>query len=340
MKAKSEQAAEEDHVSEKIIQKRSILHSLLGLFHAGVALAFFSAVLGYFGSYYFLIDLFSHFRLVYSLAFVLGIVVALLTSQKVFLRLWVLAFFINGFSVFSMFYPDSTAKADSNGHSLRVMTINVLRSNSEKQAVTDAILKHNPDILIAVEVDQPWARVFSEALSAQWPHALVDDRFDNYGVLIYSKFPLIQGESFESPMAYVPTIRAEVKLGEDSCVVYGVHTFPPMSDFNATALQSQLADIAQRVSRETKPVILMGDLNSTPWSAYFKRFLRNSGLVDSQQGFGPQSSWPTNLPYIGLPIDHVLISPEIFVKTRKIGSHNGSDHRPVYADLVIPKRIQ
>ena len=64
--------------------------------------------------------------------------------------------------------------------------------------------------------------------------------------------------------------------------------------------------------------------------------MKRTKLVDSQKGFGPQSSWPTELPYLGIPIDHIVTSPNITTIRRKIGGHIGSDHRPVIADLMIP----
>ena len=97
-----------------------------------------------------------------------------------------------------------------------------------------------------------------------------------------------------------------------------------------------MADLARRIKAETVPVIVTGDFNSTPWSANYRWFVAQTGLIDTQQGLGPQPSWPTELPYLGIPIDHVLTSRTIATAKRRIGRWNGSDHRPVVADLLIP----
>lgn len=310
---------------------------LFNLVHAGLFAAFLGSIIGFGGRLHFLLDLFAHFRLIYAVSLLAGCVIAFFQKRRKLLALWAVGLLINLLAMGPLFLSPKVQPLTSQSQKLRVMSVNVLRKNDQKLAVVDAVIQADPDIVIAVEVDQPWAQAFQKALGDGWPHSLVADRFDNYGILIYSKWPLIKAETFESLVAYVPTIRAEVQLQNASIVVYGVHTFPPLSDFNAIALQTQLADIAERVTGESLPVVVMGDLNSTPWSAYFKKFLKQANLVDSQKGFGPQSSWPSNFPYFGLPIDHVLTSPMVITKTRRIGSYNGSDHFPVTADLLVPQ---
>lgn len=82
-------------------------------------------------------------------------------------------------------------------------------------------------------------------------------------------------------------------------------------------------------------MILIGDLNTTSWSYYFKNFIKAMQLVDSRKGFGLQTTWPSILPIMAITIDHILISPDIKVLNHKIGPHIGSDHYPVFVELVI-----
>jgi endonuclease/exonuclease/phosphatase family metal-dependent hydrolase len=61
------------------------------------------------------------------------------------------------------------------------------------------------------------------------------------------------------------------------------------------------------------------------------RDLRDGGL-----GFGIQCTWRNPLGYIRIPIDHVCVSPDIAVKRFTTGADIGSDHYPVFAELVLP----
>ena len=53
------------------------------------------------------------------------------------------------------------------------------------------------------------------------------------------------------------------------------------------------------------------------------------------QGFGVQPSWPTKPLILRIPIDHILVSKNIVTARRWIGPETGSDHLPVFADLVL-----
>jgi endonuclease/exonuclease/phosphatase (EEP) superfamily protein YafD len=97
----------------------------------------------------------------------------------------------------------------------------------------------------------------------------------------------------------------------------------------------QLEKLAQLVRDQKKPVLLVGDLNVSPWSSYFTRLLKNSGLKNSMKGFGFQPSWPSNTSFLRIPIDHVLYTPEIVIRNRAVGPDVGSDHLPVIVDFAL-----
>ena len=312
-----------------------LLHRLASLFQAGVFLAVVGSVVGFFGAWHWLIDLFSHFRLVYGLAIGLGVLLALGQKQRRVARVWTLAFLVNAVPVVGLFLP-SPAVVAPQAQPLRLMFVNVLRKNPDKTVAIDAMIKADPDVIVAVEVDHLWGSAMQQALAARWAHGKVADRSDNFGIAIFSKRPIDQIDIFESPGNYVPSLRAEITAGTQKTVIYGTHPFPPMSAFTHRGWQEHMADLARRIKAETVPVIVTGDFNSTPWSANYRWFVAQTGLIDTQQGLGPQPSWPTELPYLGIPIDHVLTSRTIATAKRRIGRWNGSDHRPVVADLLIP----
>ncbi|MEE8238524.1 MAG: endonuclease/exonuclease/phosphatase family protein, partial [Nitrososphaerales archaeon] len=96
-----------------------------------------------------------------------------------------------------------------------------------------------------------------------------------------------------------------------------------------------ITEVSKSVSDQEDPILLLGDLNITPWSPIFKDFLRSTGLRDSREGFGLQPSWPTWFPPAWIPIDHVLVSSNVTVYDRKIERDIGSDHYPVIVDFSV-----
>ncbi|MEM7233873.1 MAG: endonuclease/exonuclease/phosphatase family protein, partial [Planctomycetota bacterium] len=86
------------------------------------------------------------------------------------------------------------------------------------------------------------------------------------------------------------------------------------------------------LTRETQ-CLLLGDLNTTPFSPYFSKLLDETGLQNSARGFGLQASWPSLLSVLGIPLDHVLHSEDIVVVDRSTRAGAGSDHRAVIVDF-------
>lgn len=77
----------------------------------------------------------------------------------------------------------------------------------------------------------------------------------------------------------------------------------------------------------------------SPSNYYFARLLDEGRLNDSEQGFGPQQSWSTELLIPVVPIDHFLVSRDIEVTNRALGPNIGSDHLPVYVDLLVKRSV-
>lgn len=130
-----------------------------------------------------------------------------------------------------------------------------------------------------------------------------------------------------------------------------LHPRPPVKPLWYQRHRAHFARLEKEIGNEHTPLIVVGDLNTSPWSATFQHFLKSSGLQDSQQGFGLQPSWPTYIPKLNMPlrlfnvtvpvtvipIDHVLLSPDWAVLNRKTGLDIGSDHLPVIIQLQLTK---
>jgi endonuclease/exonuclease/phosphatase (EEP) superfamily protein YafD len=97
----------------------------------------------------------------------------------------------------------------------------------------------------------------------------------------------------------------------------------------------QLQTIASFLRPKTNPVLLLGDLNISPWSYYFEQLLTQANLRNSAYGWGVMPSWPVAFPALLIPIDHCLVSEGITIHQRRNGSAVGSDHYPVIVDFSL-----
>jgi endonuclease/exonuclease/phosphatase (EEP) superfamily protein YafD len=101
---------------------------------------------------------------------------------------------------------------------------------------------------------------------------------------------------------------------------------------------AQAGQLAAAVSRTTRPVIVAGDLNADDRSPVVRRLLA-TGLRDAFSsaaiGYGYTLGHALRPGFSFLRIDHVLVSRDIGVRDCEPGGRDGSEHRPVLADLWV-----
>jgi endonuclease/exonuclease/phosphatase (EEP) superfamily protein YafD len=108
----------------------------------------------------------------------------------------------------------------------------------------------------------------------------------------------------------------------------------PRSGHRFDERNEQYVKAAALAAASDIPVVILGDLNGTPFSPWFGRLLRDGGLKDTGKGFGLPATWRGN--GIGLPIDHILVSRSWRVLDRQVHPDRmGSDHHPVIAELTL-----
>lgn len=103
------------------------------------------------------------------------------------------------------------------------------------------------------------------------------------------------------------------------------------------------ASLASKQAVSSSPVLVVGDWNSSPWSARFQRTLDVHDLVTAYPEGWPQ---PTRYFFdyrlrwlLGAPVDHFAVSPDIGVLDVSLGPDIGSDHRPLEVTLQLPAGV-
>ncbi len=95
----------------------------------------------------------------------------------------------------------------------------------------------------------------------------------------------------------------------------------------------QLRFVARKLASIDGAVIVVGDLNTTPWAKPYQELLANCHLKDPRIGRGLLPSWPCFSFPFSIPIDHVLVSQNLKVLSLLLGPFVGSDHRPLVLDI-------
>jgi endonuclease/exonuclease/phosphatase (EEP) superfamily protein YafD len=125
----------------------------------------------------------------------------------------------------------------------------------------------------------------------------------------------------------IPLSKVIIPHENKKLTIFGAHPLAPLNFYLWKWRNEYTLELAEKLSQTDGPVIVTGDLNNTPWTHYFKQFIKRSGLLDASQGRGPLPTWPAGLAV--LPLDHCLHSKEVVIKKRQRGPDIGSDHYPL-----------
>lgn len=218
---------------------------------------------------------------------------------------------------------------------LRVMVANVWMPNRQAEALLSLVHRYEPDILLAVEADS-WWRSKLDALTPGYPHAVRFPLPNTYGMLLYSRYPLVRPEVRFLVEDDIPSIETGVRLPQGGGLrFYGLHPRPPRPTRlqDSTNRDAELVIVGEQVAGSDEPVIVAGDLNDVAWSYTTDLFQRISGLLDPRRGRGMYNSFNARLPLVRFPLDHIFHSGHFrLVRIERLGRF-GSDHFPLLAEL-------
>lgn len=290
---------------------------------------------GWLGALDWRLDLASHFRLHYAIAALLALALAAALRRR---RVAVIAGLLLAVELSQVAPLWLSRPGEAGAPAVRLLHFNALTSNPDKEAAVAWLAGAGADVVLVQEVDDAWVA----ALAGAPGHAVVEaaPRADNFGMALLlrqdAKDMLVR-TWLEEPVPGIPAIAAELDAGGRRIAVLGLHTLPPVSRAYASRRDAQLvaaAAWAQEQRAAGRAPVILGDLNASPFSAPLRRLLADAGLVDSERGFGLQASWPVDLPWLRIAIDHCLHDPSLVTTARALGPDLGSDHRPLRVDLA------
>jgi endonuclease/exonuclease/phosphatase (EEP) superfamily protein YafD len=224
---------------------------------------------------------------------------------------------------------------DRDGKPFRLIACNVKQANDRYAALVDIVAKHDPDLVVLMEVDHAWLDALDGLLS-DFPHVVREPRDNSYGMVLASRFPLSKVAVADLLTEGVPSIRATVSLSDDLLFrLYAIHPEPPVPHRGSEGRDGETGLVALKVREEELPVLVTGDLNDVAWSGTTRRFRRVSRLLDPRIGRKVFSTFDARYPVIRWPLDHLFHSPEFRLKAMQRLPACGSDHFPVLFDMVL-----
>jgi len=279
------------------------------------------------------IDILSNFKLQIIIVALLLFIINLFSKKSKIIGAILLIITIWNISFISKLYYPSRFGEITKGKGVSIASINLLSSNNESDKVIDFIEAKNPDILVLLEYNPKWEKLLSEATS-NYQFQKTEARNDNFGIGYFSK---IKSETsiLNFDTTGVPSIRADLEIREKVVTIIATHPFPPIGQSLFDSRNLHLKTIAKKRQEFSKNLIVVGDLNTSSYSKHFQKFVSQTNLKDSRNGFGILPTWPSNMQVLQTTLDHFLVSDHISVMRRTVGTSVDSDHLPIFMEFTI-----
>jgi endonuclease/exonuclease/phosphatase (EEP) superfamily protein YafD len=227
-------------------------------------------------------------------------------------------------------------RAPREGCGLRILISNVLMENEEPGRLLKVIEEADPDVILAVETNERWARAL-EPLAERYPHVVRHPRENYYGLVLFSRLELVAPSVEFLVQDDVPSVHTLVALpGGELVALHGLHPRPPepIRDQDSTPRDAELVLMGRAIGdEESRPTVVVGDLNDVAWSGTTRLFLRLSGLLDPRVGRGMYNSYNARNPLFRYPLDHVFHSDDFRLVALRRLPDIGSDHFPMLIEL-------
>jgi endonuclease/exonuclease/phosphatase (EEP) superfamily protein YafD len=297
--------------------------------------------------YFWLFDLAVHFRVQYAVMGLLGFILLLLARARVWALLalgvaaWNAVYAVPALMTHAVRPVRAMSPARGAGEAatadpvrLRVVSINVLYSNEAYSKVADFVQREQPDAVALSEMNARWRRAL-EGLDKIYPYHYETIGAGGRGMTFWTRLPMKDVSVLPLGVSWDPAIQATLQVQGREVRLFAVHTSWPMTPASAARRNQQLERLAQQARAVSLPLVVVGDMNITPFSPHFQQLLSDGGLRSAAEGFGWQPTWPTFFMPAGIQIDQALVNSRIAVERFSRGDRVGSDHLPIVVDLVL-----
>jgi len=240
-------------------------------------------------------------------------------------------------------YLEGGALTKAGASNLRLLELNMHGASTSRQAFSQMIAAQHPDFVVVTEMPGDMDRVVRES-PALPAYRVGEPPPSPWAVTLFSRWPVTRWSVDHGADGTARVLSADIcdTPAWRGCLrVVALHAPRPFGDRARRQEEQFILAADAAASSPDHRSVLAGDLNMTPWAPEFSALLARGNLVDSALFYGGlRATWLSRLPFVGLLIDHVLVSPGIGVLAYRLGDDVGSDHLPVIVDLAIPAEPQ
>jgi endonuclease/exonuclease/phosphatase (EEP) superfamily protein YafD len=223
------------------------------------------------------------------------------------------------------------------GPALRVMSANLLEGGADPAALVGLVRDQRVDLLALQEFTPEAERALDGAgLAALLPHRVSYPRPGVGGSALYSRLPLRDDGVRMNPMEFGQARGTLTVPGAAPLAVESVHTCAPVAAGSTGCWEGSFRN-EPPATVDGQVRVLLGDFNATLDHAVLRRLLR-TGYRDAGDvtGAGLSATWPYDKLFPRVTLDHVLADRRVGIRGYAVRPVPRSDHRSVFAELVLP----
>ena len=281
----------------------------------------------------------------------LAMLLALLARRRAaWIALAITALLFVGFFGAEFTPPAPVVRAEDDMPTMTVMTYNVLYTSEDAAPIAASVAQAEPDVIAFQELPYLRAQALAQMIGERYPYRtpIVADRC-YVQVAIWSRYPILRIEDVD-PDVFCRLRSIVIDFEGQPVRVVSVHAWP-YSRLDQESVeqgfrwrQEQIDLVLDMVEGQPEPLILLGDLNSTPMSEVYGTLSARLTDAFTEAGWGLGHTWPAesghwhNIPYPArlVRIDYIFHSAEWRAVEAGVGEWDGvSDHHPVVARLRL-----
>jgi endonuclease/exonuclease/phosphatase (EEP) superfamily protein YafD len=313
--------------------------TLLLLCYGALPLAIFVTLFPFAATWWWFADLISHGRVQYTVFTLLALGIATWLRHRTLRVLFAVLTLLN----LAIMQGSDTHRAPSapveSRTRFRLLSFNGYYLNKTPEHAMQEAARHAPDLILMHEFANE-LMVAGRFLRKTHPYFYPDEHknWSQRGLISrtpWQTFTIKRLPGTGRLVVLEATFAANASKKLPPLTVISIHTQSPRSRATTRKRNAQLVDLARYLRSKTGAVLVAGDFNLSPWSPYYRQFLKESGLFSAQRPGTLTPTWPSLLPLpFRVGIDHLFLSKGFRVIRFFPGKPSGSDHSPIIADIV------
>lgn len=235
-----------------------------------------------------------------------------------------------------LFYISGSPEATPPGpaQQVRLVLANIGSENTSREEAINLLRSTDAHVMALLEVK----RETLERFAAEFPYRLFVEQVQEFGIGVVSKLPPASSPRTSLGLGVRPAMVAAFALSDGQTLpIIAFDALPPFGPDEVEQSWLTTRRLATLVRFDFPSAVVLTDLNATPFSRFYRVFVKEASVRDVFWGRGMVRTWDMTRWWMRFQIDHVFVKGALRTRQASIVDLPGSDHRALVVDLDVFK---